>query len=163
MSILWLSKQPLVGCHIRNRYWHTPRTSMTFANHDLSMNTQHAWPYKCCHIGTQSKSPRKVVRLSFHLICMHGLRRECYCLLPLHPTFQKSQKGSILNSHINCSCRVEDPASILYASHICKACPEGSLLLIWHNDHTVHSSWKQWWSKGLYNSPAGLSIQPLPK
>jgi hypothetical protein len=79
-------------------------------------------------------------------------------LLPLHPTFQKSQKGSILNSHINCSCRVEDPASILYASHICKACPEGSLLLIWHNDHTVHSS-----SKGLYNSPAGLSIQPLPK
>ncbi len=105
--------------------------------------------------------PSKSGEAQFHLICMHGLRRECYCLLPLHPTFQKSQKGSILNSNINCSCPVEDPASILYASHIRKACPEGSLLLIWHNDHTVHNGWKQWWSKGLYNSLAVLSIQQV--
>jgi len=62
---------------------------------------------------------------------MDGLRRECYHLLPLHPTFQKSQKGYILNTHINCSYPIEDPASIL-----CKACPKGKLILIWHNDHT---------------------------
>ncbi len=105
--------------------------------------------------------PSKSDEAQFHLVCMDGLRRERYCLLPLHPTFQKSQKGSILNSHINCSCPVEDPASILYASHIRKACPEGSLLLIWHNDHTVHSGWKQWWSKGLYNSLAVLTIQQV--
>jgi len=105
--------------------------------------------------------PFKSDEAQFHLVCMDGLQRECYCLLPLHPTFQKSQKGSILNCHINCSCPVEDPASILYASHICKACPEGSLLLIWHNDHTVHSGWKQWWSKGLYNSLAVLRIQQV--
>jgi hypothetical protein len=67
---------------------------------------------------------------------MDDLRRECYHLLPLHPTFEKSQKGYILNSQINCSCPVEDPASILYASHIHKACPEGKLILIWHIDHT---------------------------
>jgi len=105
--------------------------------------------------------PWKSDEAQFHLVCMDGLRREFYCLLPLYPTFQKSQKGSILNSHINCSCPVEDPASILYASHIHKACPEGSLLLIWHNDHTVYSGWKQWWSKGLYNSLAVLSIQQV--
>jgi hypothetical protein len=94
--------------------------------------------------------------------CLYGWFAEgCYWVLPLHPTFQKSQKGSILNSHINCSCPVEDPASILYASHIRKACAEGTLLLIWHNDHTVHSSWKQWWSKGLYISLAVLSIQQV--
>jgi len=61
---------------------------------------------------------------------MDGLRRECYHLLPLHPTFQESQNGYILNNHINCSYAAEDPASIFYASHVPKACPEGKLILI---------------------------------
>jgi hypothetical protein len=58
MSILSLSKQPLIWCHIRNRYWYTPRISITFANHHLCMNTQHTCPYQCCYI-THSPNPLK--------------------------------------------------------------------------------------------------------
>jgi len=140
MSILSLSKQPLIWCHIRNRYWYTPRISITFANHDLSMNTQHTCPYECCYISTQSKSPRKVMRLSSisSLWMVWGGNATTFCPYTRH--FR--QKCYILNSHINCSCPVEVPASILYASHNHKACPQGKLILIWHNDHTGPNGWK---------------------
>jgi hypothetical protein len=160
MSILSLSKQPLVGCHIWNRYWCMPRTSMTFANHDLCMNTQHAWPYECCHISTQLKSPWKVMRLgsilSVWMVCGGMLLGSAPAPhIPKVPKrFHSQQSHKLFMS-------VEDPASILYASHIRKACPEGTLLLIWHNDHRVQSDWKQWWSQGLCNSLAVLSMQQV--